>query len=296
MVTAKRNTKDTVFEDLFSRPEYLLQLYKALHPEDTDVTEDMLQDVTIQNVMSDSMYNDLGFVVRDRLMILIEAQSTWSVNIIVRVFMYLAQTYHDRFGRLMQNMYSSTPVELPEPELYVIYTGDRKEHPETITLSECFFGGKTTALEVRVKMLYGDDKANIVGQYVRFSKVFDTQVKKYDRTIEAISETIRICKDENVLNEYLKQHEMEAVTIMMSLFDAEYIGRLHDHEQREIGRTEGRAEGRTEGRAEGRTEGARETLRKNILNMKQNKLSDELISQYLNISVDEIKEIIKDIQ
>jgi len=37
-----RNTKDSIFCDLFSRPEYCLQLYKVLHPEDTDVREKIL--------------------------------------------------------------------------------------------------------------------------------------------------------------------------------------------------------------------------------------------------------------
>ena len=64
----KRMVKDSVFTDLFQNKKYLLQLYKALHPED-HVTEDDLTDVTIKNVLTDNIYNDLGFVVEDRLMI-----------------------------------------------------------------------------------------------------------------------------------------------------------------------------------------------------------------------------------
>ena len=40
---------------------------------------------------------------------------------------------------------------------------------------------------------------------------------------KAVTETIRICKDRNVLREYLAQREKEVVTIMMSLFDEEQI-------------------------------------------------------------------------
>ncbi len=36
-------------------------------------------------------------------------------------------------------------------------------------------------------------------------------------------ETIRICKDRNVLKEYLETREQEVVNIMMTLFDDEYI-------------------------------------------------------------------------
>ena len=42
-------------------------------------------------------------------------------------------------------------------------------------------------------------------------------------TQKAVTETIRICKDRNVLREYLAQREKEVVTIMISLFDEEQI-------------------------------------------------------------------------
>ena len=47
-VKAKKTTKDSVFRDLFENPTYLLQLYQALHPEDTEVTEEQISRVTIQ--------------------------------------------------------------------------------------------------------------------------------------------------------------------------------------------------------------------------------------------------------
>ncbi len=35
-------------------------LYKTLHPEDTEVTEDELSDITIHNIMTNEIYNDVG--------------------------------------------------------------------------------------------------------------------------------------------------------------------------------------------------------------------------------------------
>ncbi len=75
--TPKRKIKDSVFTNLFQDKKYLLQLYKALHPEDYNVTEDEIADVTIKHVLVDENYNDLGFSVGNRLMILVESQSTW---------------------------------------------------------------------------------------------------------------------------------------------------------------------------------------------------------------------------
>lgn len=82
-VKAKRTAKNSVFLDLFQDKKNLLKLYQTLHPEDTDATEDTLDIVTIDNVLTDSLYNDLGIMAGDsRLLLLLEAQSSWTVNIL----------------------------------------------------------------------------------------------------------------------------------------------------------------------------------------------------------------------
>ena len=54
-----------------------------MHPEDTDATEDTLDIVTIDNVLTVNLYNDLGIMVgNNRLLLLLEAQSSWTVNIL----------------------------------------------------------------------------------------------------------------------------------------------------------------------------------------------------------------------
>ena len=156
-------------------------------------------------------------------MILVERQSTWSVNIIIRALMYMMQTYHDYFKRTHQNLYGSKRAVLPEPELYVIFTGDRKNIPNTISLSEEFFGGKKTAVDAEVKVLYQENEDNIIGQYIIFCRVYNEQRRLYGNTKQAITETIRICKDRDVLKSYLESRETEVVDIMMTLFDDDYI-------------------------------------------------------------------------
>lgn len=48
---AKHTIKDSIFTNLFQNKKYLIQLYKTLHPEDTEVTEDELSDITIHNII-----------------------------------------------------------------------------------------------------------------------------------------------------------------------------------------------------------------------------------------------------
>lgn len=229
----KWTIKDSVFTDLFQNKKYLLQLYQALHPEDDGVTEDNLTDVTIKNVLTDNIYNDLGFVVEDRLMIFVEAQSSvWTVNIIVRALMYLVQTWHDYFERTKQNLYKSKKVQMPMPEIYVLYTGERKTRPSEISLSQEFFSGRDCGIDVRVKMIYDGKEGDIINQYVLFTKICNEQMKEHGRTRKAVMEAIRICKDRDVLREYLSNRESEVVSIMMVLYDEEEIMRSYVESER----------------------------------------------------------------
>ena len=136
-VTAKRNAKDTVFKDFFSRPENLIALYRVLHPEDSQVTEGMLSNITIET--------------------------------------------------------------------------------------------------------------DVLGQYVRFCKVFNMETKEHGLTEFAIQETIRICKNENVLRKYLEEREREVTSIMLALFNEENIQKAYGKEKYDEGRAEGRAEGESKG-------------------------------------------------
>lgn len=219
----KYTIKDSVFTSLFKEKKYLIQLYRALHPEDKEATENDLQDVTVSNVLVNDIYNDVGFRVGSTLLILIESQSTWTVNIIFRALMYLVQTYREYFKETKQDVYKSKKLKMPVPELYVIYTGARKDRPEEISLSKEFFDGKEICLDVKVKMIYDGKEGDIISQYVKFTKVCNEQTALYGRTRKAIKETIRICKDSDVLKEYLESKEQEVLDMLMELYDQEEV-------------------------------------------------------------------------
>ena len=223
----KRTIKDSVFTDLFSIPKYLIRLYRALHPEDKTTDEKDIVNVTMNNILTDYQYNDLGFRIRNTILLLLEAQSTWSANIIIRILMYLMQTYNDYCTENGLDLYSSTKVELPKPELYVIFTGWRKERPEYITLRDEFFGGQDVAVDARVKVIYDGEPGDIINQYVTFTKVANEQMKIHGRTRKAVVETIRTCIDENVLADYLKEREVEVMDIMTTLFNKEEVERRY---------------------------------------------------------------------
>lgn len=270
---AKHTIKDSVFTNLFQDKKYLLQLYKTLHPEDTEITEDALSDITIHNIMTNDVYNDVGFMVGEKLLILTEAQATWTENIAVRILIYLMVTYQDYIKKTKQNVYRSKKIKLPRPEMYVIYTGDRKERMEYVSLAEEFFDGQNVFLDAKIKVLYGSDKDDIISQYVSFTKVYDEQRKLHGRTRKAVTETIRICKDKNVLREYLEEREKEVENIMLAMYDEKEI--LLEYIESE------------------RYEAEKKADKRNAIQMiKAGKLSiDEVMQFFPSLTSDDVKEL-----
>lgn len=301
---AKHTAKDSVFRDLFGKPRYLLELYRILHPEDTEATEKDLDIVTIKNILLDQMYNDLGFRVRDRLLILVEAQSTWSLNILVRGFLYLAQTWQEYIQETGQNIYKSKKITIPKPELYVLYTGDRKNVPEWIYLSEEFFGEKSDFAELGIRILSCGTNGDIIDQYITFTRVFNAQVKSCGYTREAVKRTIRICKDENVLKEYLEDREKEVVDIMSFLFDDEYIMRLYVRDKVEEAREEAAREAREcakkeaekQARIQARTQARKEEQKKKEMTLKLSAMGmePEKIAEVIEASREQVEAWIRE--
>ena len=166
------------------------------------------------------------------------------------------------------------------PELYVIYTGDRKTKPSEISLSKEFFGGKECCLDVKVKMIYDGKEGDIINQYVLFTKVCNEQIALYGRIQKSILEAIRICKDRNVLREYLESREKEVVDIMMVLYDNEEIMRSYLESERHEARLEGGYE-------------ANIKTAERLLKMK--KLSFEEIAVGSGLSVEEIEELAREL-
>ncbi len=142
-------------------------------------------------------------------------------------------------------------------------------------MSEEFFGGEESAVEVRVNVITDKNSKGIIGEYITFSKVIDLQIKKYGRNDTAVKEAIRICKDGNILKEFLEEYEREVWDIMISLFDQE--------EAREIREYNIKMESEAKGRAEGKEDVAVELIK--------NCCEPAFISKVTQLSLERINEL-----
>ena len=220
--SASRQAKDHVFVDMFNQPKYCLELVNALHPEAMDITEADIENISISHVIVDKPYNDLGFTVRGRLLVLVEAQSSWSYNILIRLLLYFADSLlgiikdHEEW-----DVHNHAKLPLPVPEFYVIYTGDKKNVPQVISLKEDYFMNSTVPLDLKARVISTEGTGDIIGQYIIYTHVFDQQVRQHGYTRKAAEETVRICKDRGALKEYLEAHEKEVINSMIMLFEQE---------------------------------------------------------------------------
>lgn len=232
MPEMKRSIKDSVFTMLFQDPEYLRQLYLTLHPEDAGVLPEDMKLITLENVLTTGIYNDLGIQVRNRLILLVEAQSTFSANITLRMLLYLAATYKEYVKERKLDLYAGKAVSIPRPELYVVYTG-RRETPDTLLLSGLYESapedGRVQHMELAVQILRDDGSGSVIDQYVRFCQISDEMRGKHGATLKAVQETLRECVRQNILAPFLLTREKEVSDIMISLFNQEEIQAIHDY-------------------------------------------------------------------
>ena len=96
---------------------------------------------------------------------------------------------------------------------------------------------KNIFVDVKAKIIYDSTPGDILDQFIRFCRVFDRQIGEHGRTREAVEETLRICRDENVLRDYLRDEE--AATIMFTLLDEQKARKFWEEELKQEGRDEG---------------------------------------------------------
>ncbi len=215
-VADKRNRIESVFTHIFTIPEYLLQLFQALYPDRTNIGTSDIIPLVLHNVVLEREHNDLVFLAKEKSIFLLEEPAVLSPNIVLREFLYF-----NHVSERLRELYDFTDFELLTPKFYILYTGSSQDRPEELSLRKNFWTGQNAALDLKAKIIYDGQPGDIINQYVTFCHILDAQSQKLGRTVEAVRETTKICKDTNVLKEYLQKYETEVIKIMKTLFDQE---------------------------------------------------------------------------
>ena len=238
----KRNIKSSVFTHLFSISRYKKELYVSLHPKDKDIDVKDIKTYTLSSIFTNIQINDLGLLVKDTLLVLVEAQSTWTLNILPRMIEYIGESFNRYVLETNQNIYGTKKVDLPKPELYVLYTGIKTIKDKSISFKKEFFNSKCP-IDVKVNVITLNNSSKVVKEYIRFAKILDTNTKKYGYTKKSINETIDYCIEKNILREYLLEYKKEVYNIMTSVYDQKTATEMYERSLRAEGMQQGIQQG-----------------------------------------------------
>ena len=223
-ITGNREYKDNVFRLLFGDESKSAELYNAI--KGTNYTPNVLKMNTIQNPLYyGGLRNDVSFTVEDKLVILLEHQSTINPNMGLRCLLYIADIYKQLIQSNKDDLYKSTPMSIETPEFYVLYNGKGK-YPEKdiVKLSDLF---KVQGIENNLELIvtvynvnHGHNaeimkRSRTLGEYAVFiNKVHDYEYNKRLTRTEALNRAVEYCLRANILIEFLHKYGGEIVSIL----------------------------------------------------------------------------------
>ena len=282
-----RNYKDSVFVDLFAKDinakENFVSLYNALHNTNLDYHTTEVEPVMIEQVLYKSFYNDIAMLIDNKIVILIEHQSTINENMPFRILEYITRIYEkitkskNKFGRKL--------IQLPVPEFYVFYNG-KEDFPteKTLKLSDAFLSpdekhGKIPIfpLEITVKVVnINVDKDNEVLKHCHI-------LEQYSEFVDLVRHFIAIGVDDpfkaaieaaigsGVLSDYLERKATEVRNMILTEYDYDTDIAVQREEAYE----------------EGSKQKAIETAKK----MLENGISKEIIANCTGLALEQVEKL-----
>jgi len=242
-----RKYKDSVFSLLLSDEKTIAEVYGAISGKDYG-PDAKVEIKTLKNVLSNGMFNDVAFVLDDRLVVLIEHQSTINENMPLRMLLYIAEIYN----RLSEdeNLYSRKMFKIPRPIFIMLYNGveDMPDKWE-LKLSDMFKDGGEDGNQINLELtvtVYNINKgcnpdmaqrSRTLNEYATFIYI----IREYKKTMEfgdAVRKAVVDCIKQNVLKEFLENHKKEVIGMLTQEWTLE---KAIAFERREA-RTEGQIE------------------------------------------------------
>ena len=249
MENVNRNHKNSVFSSLFSTPDVLRELYSAI--EGIPIPPDIPIDInTLTNILYKGQINDVSFLIDNRLVVLIEHQSTINNNIPLRLLMYIARLYEKIVKR--RKRYQNKLVKIPRPEFIVLYNGkDNYPDYKVLKLSDAFkdieglklseSDAAPLELIVQVYNINHGHNSEILkrsGTLDSYS-IFIGKIREYQKQEKSLEEAgrnaINYCIKNNILKDYLEAHASEVLNMLMGEWDKEEYLEVACEEAREEG-------------------------------------------------------------
>ena len=284
--TSQKKYKDTTFRLLFSEPERAVELYNAISgenlPPDTELTY-----TTLENALYIDRKNDLGFVINNRHLVLVECQSTVNMNIPLRCLGYVSRTLENLVDE--NNLYGSKLIKFPAPEFYVFYVGSATWDVKHLKLSDAFLETpRENSIEIVVNLVnlnYNVDteilkrSPSLLGYSKLLCYIREELASNGGDLKAAIDCAVKQCIDGGFIVDFLRNHSREVTGMLFKEISVEEFAEIRAREAYDIGKSEGEKAGIERGVAQGVLETARK--------MQAEGIPAELIQKITNLSPDE---------
>jgi predicted transposase/invertase (TIGR01784 family) len=230
MENVNRNHKNSVFSSLFSDPDVLRELYSAI--EGVTIPPDTPIDInSLKGILYKGQINDVSFTIDNRLVVLIEHQSTINNNIPLRLLMYVAYLYEKIVNR--KKLYHTKLEKIPMPEFIVLYNGKYK-YPDykELKLSDAFKnieGLKLTdankiplELIVQVYNINHGHNSEILKKCETLNgySIFVNKIREYQKKENSLEKGVRnaiyYCIKKSILKKFLEAHGSEVYNMLLT--------------------------------------------------------------------------------
>ena len=250
-----RQYQDSFFVWLFSTCIHkLLEVCKAL---DKSITSENIELIKLENTLYTGIKNDISCKIEDRLIFLIEHQSTVNENMPLRCLQYVGRILEkilkmkDRYARLL--------IKIPTPEFYVFYTGNENLPAiQELRLSDAFIQEtETPQLELIVKVINLNSKGNdkllnecpILKEYTEFVRIVKEYRAKYGK--EGYDKAIRYCIKHGILKNFITENAKEIESMLVAEYDYDLDMQVQREESYNAGILVGIQRGEARGEARG---------------------------------------------
>jgi hypothetical protein len=252
--------KDSVFVALCEDKKRLIEIYNAVSHNNYPL-DAALKITTLDNVLFLGRRNDVAFLMEDRLVVLIEHQSTVCANMPVRLLIYIGDVYEKWLNadeKIKRAVYGTKLLKIPKPEFYVFYNG-KAEFParKYLKLSDAFQSLPEIGKGSGLKGLGGF--LDLIVPVYNINQGFNEELLKKSKTLfgysffvnlgrqyeeagyvreEAIRRAVEDCIKQGILADFLRNHSSEVINMLTMEFKMEDAQQVWKEEGREEGKIE----------------------------------------------------------
>jgi hypothetical protein len=241
-----RTFKDRAFRKLFSNINLVKQLVAAIFFTSIDEIK-KIEFNTLSSPIFKSYQNDISVIVNDRLIILLEHQSTYNKNLRIKLMAYKADLITDYIQINNIDIHSSKDIIIPDVSNCVIYSGDRI-HTDIINLESDFkfnseFEQSKTSDAVTIYNISEGfnktlkEKCEPLKHFATFlDKIKTNSLDKKLTPALAISKSIKECIKDGILVDFLSSNQRRVIKMYLKATD-------YEEEIKQEGITEGMEKG-----------------------------------------------------